>query len=237
MSQNDDKKEPNSDKNNEDTISPAEMYRILWEGRNTEISNLWQRSILLGTFLVLLWTASGWLFVRYLDLFQRGNIISNRLYLRELSIGAFVLSSFGAVMSILWIYMTKASKAWMEYSEGQINDAQKEEFKDKLFSPCFPDDFPKHGTTGAEYIRKCKWNKCILSTKGGPFSPSKINIMVGIISLFYFIFYWGWVCFLFYNLRLGCCFPIINILVVLLLLCFIDRKVGSSLLEKLKCGN
>ena len=69
MSENDDKNEPEFDKKNEDTISPAEMYRILWEGRNTEISNLWQRSILLGTFLVLLWTASGWLFVRYLDLF------------------------------------------------------------------------------------------------------------------------------------------------------------------------
>ena len=215
-------------------ISPAEMYRILWEGRNTEISNLWQRSIFLGTFLVLLWTASGWLFVRYLDLFQSGNIISNWLYLRELSIGAFVLSSLGAVMSILWIYMTKASKAWMEYSEGQINYAQNEKFKKYLFSPCFPDDFPKHGTTGEEYICNCKWNRCIFSTKGGPFSPSKINIMVGIISLFYFIFYWGWVCFLFYNLRLGCCFPIINILVVLLLLCFIDRKVGSSLLDDLK---
>ena len=233
MSENDDKNEPEFDKNNEDTISPAEMYRILWEGRNTEISNLWQRSILLGTFLVLLWTASGWLFVRYLDLFQSRNIISNRLYLRELSIGAFVLSSLGAVMSILWIYMTKASKAWMEYSEGQINKAQKK-FKEYLFSSCFPKGFPKHGTTWRKYIRNCKWNKCIFSTKGGPFSPSKINIMVGIVSLFYFIFYWGWVCFLFYNLRLGCCFPIINILVVLLLLCFIDRKVGSSLLDELK---
>ena len=169
-------------------ISPAEMYRILWEGRNTEISNLWQRSILLGTFLVLLWTASGWLFVRYLDLFQSRNIISNRLYLRELSIGAFVLSSVGAVMSILWIYMTKASKAWMEYSEGQINKAQ--EFRQNLFSSCFPKGFPKHGTSWKYYARKCKWNKCIFSTKGGPFSPSKINIMVGIVSLFYFIFYW-----------------------------------------------
>ena len=195
MIENDDKNEPEFDKNNEDKISPAEMYRILWEGRNTEISNLWQRSILLGTFLVLLWTASGWLFVRYLDLFQSRNIISNRLYLRELSIGAFVLSSLGAVMSILWIYMTKASKAWMEYSEGQINKAQG--FQSKLFSPCFPKGFPMHGTTGAEYISGCKWNKCIFSTKGGPFSPSKINIMVGIISLFYFIFCWGWVCFLF----------------------------------------
>ena len=135
-------------------------------------------------------------------------------------------------MSILWIYMTKASKAWMEYSEGQINKAQG--FQKELFSSCFPDDFPMHGTTGTEYISGCKWNKCIFSTNGGPFSPSKINIMVGIVSLFYFIIYWGWVCFLFYNLRLGCCFPIINILVVLLLLCFIDRKVGSSLLEKLK---
>ena len=178
-------------------ISPAEMYRILWEGRNTEISNLWQRSILLGTFLVLLWTASGWLFVRYLDLFQSRNIISNRLYLRELSIGAFVLSSLGAVMSILWIYMTKASKAWMEYSEGQINKAQG--FQEELFSPCFLDDFPKHGTSWKYYARKCKWNKCIFSTKGGPFSPSKINIMVGIVSLFYFIIYWGWVCFLFHS--------------------------------------
>ena len=170
MIENNDKNEPEFDKNNEDTISPAEMYRILWEGRNTEISNLWQRSILLGTFLVLLWTASGWLFVRYLDLFQSRNIISNWLYLRELSIGAFVLSSLGAVMSILWIYMTKASKAWMEYSEGQINKAQG--FQEELFSPCFPKGFPMHGTTGAEYISGCKWNKCIFSTKGGPFSPS-----------------------------------------------------------------
>ena len=212
-------------------ISSAELYKILWDGRNTEISNLWQRSILLGTFLVLLWTASGWLFFRYLDFIQNIGFRINRGYLRELFYGSFVLSTVGMVMSELWIFMTKGSKAWVEYSEGQINYAQ-EHKNQSIFSSSVSSDFPRHGKTDTDYIEKMKWNKCIFSTNGGQFSPSRVNIMVGIISFIYFSLYWIRIVFLFVcRHKLGFIFPILNLIIVFHLLIWIKKRVTSGFLE------
>lgn len=212
-------------------ISPAELYKILWDGRNTEISNLWQRSILLGTFLVLLWTASGWIFFRYLDFIQNISFRINLGYLRELFYGSFVLSTIGMIMSELWIFMTKGSKAWVEYSEGQINYAQGHN-KKTIFSSSVSSDFPRHGKTDTCYIEKMKWNKCIFSTNGGQFSPSRINIMVGIISFIYFSFYWIRIFFLYVcRYKLGFIFPILNLIIAFHLLIWIKKRVTSGFLE------
>lgn len=127
--------------------------------------------------------------------------------------------------------MTKGSKAWVEYSEGQINYAQ-EHNKDSIFSSSISNDFPKHGKTDTEYTNKMKWNKCIFSTNGGQFSPSRINIMVGIISFVCFVIYWILTRFLFCIYRFVSIFPIIDLIFTILLLILIIIGVKSGFLEK-----
>lgn len=44
-------------KEDKKVITKKNVHALLWKGRNFELTNLWQRSIFLATFLVLIFTA------------------------------------------------------------------------------------------------------------------------------------------------------------------------------------
>lgn len=141
----------------------------LYKCRDMEIRNLWQRSIFLATFLVLCFTGYGAIIgktVSYL------NCDSKLEYLNSL---ALLISLIGIIMSTLWITMAKGSKAWYEVYERAIMTYEKEH-KNEL-------KLQGKDLMGAYGVPTKDINNCLLSTKSGAFSPSKINIVIGQICL------------------------------------------------------
>lgn len=147
------------------------VYERLQKNRELEIKNLWQRSIFLATFLVLCYTAYGALI---------GNLLNQCLNAEKIcqyNIVAILTSFAGIIISVLWICMAKGSKAWQEVYEDAISDYEHRYWRD------IPDEFHSDELKGDHNKR----DRCLLSTKGGPFSPSKINIVIGQISFLIWI--------------------------------------------------
>jgi hypothetical protein len=148
----------------------------LYECRNLEISNLWQRSVFLSVFLILCFTAYGYIALNLLDKSIENNAIE---YLFLINTIALCLASIGAIFSIIWILMGKGSKGWYEVYETAISNFERE-YQKKL-------KLPEKYIMGEMLLPKDKKNKNIFSPKAGPFSPSKINILIGQMSLYIWI--------------------------------------------------
>lgn len=163
------------------------------------------------------------------------------------------LTYLGAVFSLLWILMGKGSKAWYEVYEDSI--AKMSDYKEvwKEAASRFADDentlfdtdkeHKKHEALSQFLFGKMSRKKgtaysdSIRSLAGGGFSVSKINIMIGIISLKVFIaaltFHLYWfvcVCCKAAPPRMFAAF-IAEFLVLLLSYLRIKKRVGSSYLE------
>lgn len=151
-----------------------EKYKILYQAYADEIKNLWQRSVFLATFMVLLWTGYGALQLAYIK-----NEISS--HLEAYNIASVGLCFAIIVFSILWIAMAKGSKFVQEAHEAHINDCEK---VDDLYC-----DLGKY--ENGEYDTKDNQAENEISLycplKSYRFSPSKINIALGWVSL---IFAW-----------------------------------------------
>lgn len=145
------------EKNNRDKVSSKELRYTFYKCRDFELSHLWQRSIFLSAFIVLLFTGYGFIVIKILD--STRDITSLYLHLIACSI-AFV----GSIFSVLWITMAKGSKYWYEIYESLISDIEREL------------DIPKNFRMG--YSQK-KVNDNIFSTDGGRFSVSRINVLIG----------------------------------------------------------
>lgn len=162
------------------------VYERLQKNRELEIKNLWQRSIFLATFLVLCYTAYGALI---------GNMLNQCLNAEKIcqyNIVVILTSFAGIIISVLWICMAKGSKAWQEVYEEAIKTYESEYFIN------IPDKYHSDNLKGDPGKR----DRCLLSAKGGPFSPSKINIVIGQISFLI------WICIAivhFVYLILTCC--------------------------------
>lgn len=164
-----------------------EYYKILYQSYADEIKNLWQRSIFLGAFMVLVWTGYGVSLLKFLDstkeikLNQRvccnmGCLESLCEYLASVNIYHFILLGLcGVIMilSLLWIAMAKGSKFVQEAHERHIkkfignNDIAKGLY-------CNLKDY--------EYLSK-KDNLFFCGVlKPYRYSPSKINIALGLVS-------------------------------------------------------
>jgi len=143
----------------------------LYECRNLEISNLWQRSVFLSVFLILCFTAYGYL-IPELGSILGDNDIDAILYLNSI---ALFLAVIGALFSVVWILMTKSSKGWYEVYETAIHNFENTYFlKLKL---------PNAYIMGNMLLKNENKSKNIFSTKAGPYSPSRLNIIIGQISL------------------------------------------------------
>ncbi len=173
-------------------VEPKDLHDLMWRCRDLEIDNLWKRSTLLATFLVIFWTGLGYTFYKYIDL----RLDSEKVFVLRSSIGNFFLlgiqiyAMLGSFISLLWICMTKGSKAWVEFFEGHIDYIKNEKNREMFFS----DDLvkrlengeyiPYNGYVPEEFSRN--WSDFILSSSGGAFSPSRINVVIGIVSFLLF---------------------------------------------------
>lgn len=145
----------------------------LYRCRDLEISNLWQRSIFLSVFLILCFTAYGYLMLDLVKANYKVNILN------KYNIACLLLSSISIIFSVIWILMAKASKAWYEVYESAISKFEYQHFK-KI-------NLPYENIMGEMVFQKDQRNDNIFTTKGGAFSPSKINIAIGQISLIIWI--------------------------------------------------
>jgi hypothetical protein len=150
-----------------------EKQKIILENfyrcRDLELNNLWQKSVFLGTLLVLCFTGYGILIL----LMIKGEVKENMLL--EYNILCFFLCFISAIFSVLWIYMFKGSKAHYELYERAITD-----FEEKKLG------IEKEFIMG-RFNYNAPIDECIFSTNGGKYSPSRINIFIGQMSLFLWI--------------------------------------------------
>ena len=141
-----------------------EAYKI----RKFEIQNLWQRSIFLAAFIVILITGYGHLVEKLLSEYEKWQISNQDLLLVAEAI-CCALAFLGSIFSIIWIMMAKGSKAWYEIHEKRIRKIEKKlQVNDKYrMRPGSP------------------WslNDSLCSREPGAYSVSRINILLGQILL------------------------------------------------------
>lgn len=183
------------DKKNE-RLTKRDLYERYWKCRDFEIQNLWQRAIFLGPILVLTFTGYGAFFLKcfvnekgLLRLLDYPDIVMSHAI-------AIVIAFMGAIFSILWIFMMKGSKAWFEVYQRAIiaMDTQKGWIlPDELLDCC--GGFKHERIPGYKDFAALRKNENkepfddkICTTRGGLFSPSRINIVIGQVSLaFWFV--------------------------------------------------
>ena len=151
-----------ANKRNDNTVL-KERLEIFYKCRDLEITNLWQRSVFLGAFLLLCFTGYGYILFSY----------EKCCYDIDVNMCGALLSIVGQVMSVIWILMGKGSKRWYEVYEKVICDI---EHHAKL-------EIPENYRMG-EYCDISKTCESIFSLSAGKFSPSKLNICIGHVSLY-----------------------------------------------------
>ena len=170
-------KENDNGSGNDNCLSATDAYDELWRCRDFELEHFWQRSLFLGTFLFGCYLAYGGLVASVLGI---GKISSAGKWM--INCAAIAISIGGLAMSVLWIMMAKGSKAWYERYENLIVAFWR---KTNFAS----DDIKSIGGFGTiEGYSKPQLSDWLWNTKGGAYSPSKINVMLGQMSLvFWFL--------------------------------------------------
>lgn len=159
----------NNENNTEKDLREKEKMILenLYRCRDLELNNLWQKSIFLAPFLILCFTGYGFLLYEL--------ITRNELFI-QINILCFALCFISAIFSMLWIYMFKGSKAQYELCERAIANYEQREL-----------NIPYGYAMGTLRYNDIEFNNNLLSTKAGKFSPSKINILIGQVSLLLWI--------------------------------------------------
>lgn len=178
-----------AEETNEKILKRLDQYRAI------EINNLWQRSVFLGAFLVLGYTGYGFLLDKILSfttvyLSNPNNEIckiEHKSYLALYHLIACALAGINIIFSVLWIAMAKGSKAWYEVYENAI---QAMELKI---------NWDYNDLRRSIHLKFAQKDDCIFSTKAGGYSPSKINIAIGQISLVI------WITVFIIHLLMSCC--------------------------------
>ena len=152
--------------NNNFCLSYNDLYKEVWEGRNFEISHLWQRSVFLATFMLAIMAGYGALLLQLLKVKPCCTPTKYHLV-------AVFLCYLGYIFSLLWVMMAKGSKFWYERYELAISVFVKDSIEKNQ-------DIPYYGNLPYPY----KMNDSVLNTSAGYYSVSKINICIGIIGIF-----------------------------------------------------
>lgn len=144
---------------NQNQVSLKELREEFYKIRKFEIQNLWQRSIFLATFIVLLFTGYGAFFEKLMSYDGLQSIIGHII--------CCLLALTGSIFSMLWIMMAKGSKAWYEIYERRIHNIEQETTL----------SIPKKYRMDKE----APWtlDNSLLSRKPGAYSVSRINILLG----------------------------------------------------------
>ena len=225
-----------SDESEKEKMILDNLYRC----RDLEINNLWQKSTFLAPFLILCFTGYGFLLyelvkedglkyqelLKYEKLLKYEQITETDTSIIKINILCIVLCAVSALFSILWILMFKGSKAQFELCERAIANYEQKELK-----------IPYGYAMGTLRHNEIEFDDGLLNTKAGKFSPSKVNILIGQVSL------WIWIiCFvihmlidldILHSLEKGYSFVfgIITFIVIGLLLCYYKGIKSSYLSE------
>lgn len=178
-----------------------EAWKRLWVSRDFEIQHFWQRSLFLSGFLLLSFTAYGGLQGVFLGKFFENKISLDSKEFEIYNLISIFLCVVCCILSVLWIMMTKGAKNAYEAQENALitrttNETLKKAYVDlNSFSQEFESPF-------------------ILNTKAYRYSVSKINICLGICSLFIFMMlcalhliciYCFYKCYFIFILGILCC--------------------------------
>lgn len=175
-------------------LTAKDLYKEFWECRNFEIDHLWQRSVFLAVFLIAIAAGYGAFVndhIKYVfPASQNANADIPALVFHIICIGLCLL---GILFLQLWIMMAKGSKYWYERYEDAISvfyrgfTNNKDIDKYKLFA----EDARKWMRSGKlpffGNLGERKNEGSLLSTKGGAFSVSRINIFIGQLICFVWI--------------------------------------------------
>jgi len=155
-------------------IEPKDIYESLWRCRDFELSHLWQRSVFLTAFILMVYTGYG---AVMLNVLNNDSLSSDRS--KILLFVGLVILLLGILLSQLWILMAKGSKAWYEMYEQAI---YKIEHSEKYASKVVVNDMSSDAVVHGDIENPKEINNCLSSTKAGAYSPSKINVMIGQLS-------------------------------------------------------
>lgn len=186
----------------DEKYSLRDVYNELWRGRDFEISHLWQRSVFLAVFMIAVAGGYGTYMMKVMfpenseknealkvDLeIDEAKKEANKEFMNDelcKKITPLFLTYLGIVFSMLWIMMAKGSKRlYEEYELGIDKMIEDERFNhDHDVNDSY---YPCHG-----HLPKVEDNKLsdfILSPLAGYYSPSKINITIGIVALIFWAF-------------------------------------------------
>lgn len=156
------------------TLSPRDLYLQICRNRDFEISLVWQRAIFLTAFLLGCFTAYGSL----ASLLLKGG---TALPFEVVNAICFLVTLVGIVVSMVWIMMAKGSKAWYEVYE-KATEAFVAMHQTAL---CNARDMQVAQSKWKDLIGNVAGvqmpdrSKCLISTKGGAYSVSRINVFIG----------------------------------------------------------
>ena len=167
-------------------INKKDIREQLHKSRALEISTLWQRSVFLGAFIVLLFTGYGVYFDR---MFFSSECVLDKMHFVGIVLGA-VITIFG----LLWIAMAKGSKRWSEIYEKKIDILENElkiPMQYRYTTECYTDTYSNAPSChsqcqhflphnkGTDLLAKAVNEKKIFFDSD-LYSPSKINIFIGL---------------------------------------------------------
>ena len=193
-----------------DVYGIKDLYNELFKCRDFEIDHLWQRSVFLGAFLLAVAAGYGTFVNGHIkDIFsapvKQETDYSVKFDSEQYEIEAVKtadkdndippecfhgiclgLAGMGIVFSQLWIMMAKGSKRWQEKYEESIAFFYKEktgkEVKEELFGTELTQLILNKSIPFFGKLYDKEINNSILSTKGGEYSVSRINIIVGQVA-------------------------------------------------------
>ena len=153
--------------NDSDYPSKVKIWERLCQCRDFELAHFWQKSVFLFALVSLCFTGYGILALKVVD---EDITTFDLLYVYQYMSGVSIL---GIILSVIWIYMMKGSKAWYQVYENTIYEIEKEIFLEYE---------NKSKYVMGQYVTRNKsddTNEDFFGTNPGIFSPSKINIVIG----------------------------------------------------------
>ena len=202
-----------SNPTDEHKFSATDLYKEFWKCRDFELDHLWQRSVFLAVFMIAVATGYG-VFVNAHITFILPSIIKNNyseiaetfkneqlryVWLNpQTSMPSSVFHSIclgfcflGIMFSQLWIMMAKGSKRWYERYEDAISSFYHDTMNGNDKFDLFDSDLKKIIQSGeirffgSLYDREI--NNSLMSSKGGEYSVSRVNIFIGQLVCFVWI--------------------------------------------------
>ena len=183
----------------QDKVSLKELRETFYQLRVSEMSYLWTRVSFLIVLLSLFFSGYGSLLFRLID-----GQASDPKIIHGLCCAIALLA---IVYSIIWIQMGKGSRAFCEAYDRRISmleggdpekseeeqNSEEDQNKERAPAPKNPtEDQGKGKATSLEIpgeyraiysLKTWELNSCLFSTKAGPYSVSRLNVVLGIVLL------------------------------------------------------